>query len=166
MEKYNSRYANSQFSDLNVIVNISTSIFMQFGLLLVYIYIYIIYTVFACCCPVSSAVGSPTAAWLHNQAVIRLKEGFPPHTRATNIAAFRQFLAFIIVMRLELPCSLQAIITYLEFLVQNGLRATSLRNHNSILKHFFFALFEWLTYVFNTRKVLLFIKSVQNNENK
>ena len=27
----------------------------------------------------------------------------------------------------------------------------------------FFALFEWPTYVFSTRKVLLFIKSVQNN---
>ena len=65
-------------------------------------------------------------------------------------------------MRLERPCTSRTIITYLEFLVQNGLRATSLRNHMSILKHFF-ALFEWPTYVFGTRKVLLFIKSVQNN---
>ena len=39
---------------------------------------------------------------------------------------------------------------------------TSVLNHISILKHFF-ALFEWPTYVFSTRKVLLFIKSVQNN---
>ena len=65
------------------------------------------------------------------------------------IAAFRQFLVFIIVMRLELPCTSKTIITYLEFLVQNSLRVTSL--------------LEWPTYVFSTRKVLLFIKSVQNN---
>ena len=65
-------------------------------------------------------------------------------------------------MRLELPCTSKTITTYLEFLVQNGLRATSLKNDTSILKRFF-ALFEWPTYVFSTRKVLLFIKSVQTN---
>ena len=41
-------------------------------------------------------------------------------------------------------------------------RATSLTNHISILKHFF-ALFEWPTSVFSTKKVLSFIKSVQIN---
>ena len=78
------------------------------------------------------------------------------------MSAFRQFLAFLIVMKLKLPCTSRTVLSYLEFLVQNGLRATSLRNHLSTLKHFF-SLFEWPTCVFHTRKVSLFIKSVQNN---
>ena len=78
------------------------------------------------------------------------------------MAAFRQFLAFVIVMKLQLPCTSRTVLLYLEYLVQNGLRATSLRNHLSTLKHFF-SLYEWPTHVFHTRKVYLFVKSVQNN---
>ena len=78
------------------------------------------------------------------------------------MAAFRQFLVFLIVMKLALPCTSRTVLSYLKFLVQNDLRATSLRNHLSILKHLFL-LFEWPTCIFHTRKVSLFIKSVQNN---
>ena len=125
------------------------------------ILLHVFYTILPCCCPVPSAVGSRTATCLHSQAITRL-EGLQPRTRIAYMAAFRQFLAFVIVMKLELPCTSRTVLSYLEFWVQNGLRATSLRNHLSTLKHFF-ALFEWPTYVFYTRKVSLFIKSVQNN---
>ena len=126
------------------------------------ILLHVFYTFLPCCCPVPSAVGSRMATWLHSQAIARLEEGLRPRTRTAYMAAFRQFLAFVIVMKLDLPCTLRIVLSYLEFLAQNGLRATSLRNHLSTLKYFF-ALFEWPTYVFHTRKVSLFIKSVQNN---
>ena len=132
---------------------------MQFGLL--YIIACNLY-ILPCCCPVPSAAGSCMATWLHSQAITRLEEGLRPRTRTAYMAAFRQFLAFVIVMKLDLPCTSRTVLSYLEFLAQNGLRATSLKNHLSTLKHFF-ALFEWPTYVFHTRKVSLFVKSVQNN---
>ena len=43
------------------------------------------------------------ALWLHNQAVTQLEEGLRPNTRAAYIAAFQQFLAFVIVMKLGSP---------------------------------------------------------------
>ena len=68
----------------------------SFGLL--YIIVYNLY-VLPCCCPVPSAAGSRMATWLHSQAITRLEEGLRPRTRTAYMAAFRQFLAFVIVMK-------------------------------------------------------------------
>ena len=65
-------------------------------------------------------------------------------------------------MNIPVASSLQTVIVYLEFLVQNNLKAVSLRNHLSILKYYF-SLFGWSTCVFNGKKVQLFVKSVQIN---
>ena len=65
-------------------------------------------------------------------------------------------------MNIPVASSLQTVLVCLEFLVQNNLKAVSLRNHVSILKYYF-SLFGWSTSVFNEKKVQLFIKSVQIN---
>ena len=57
---------------------------------------------------------------------------------------------------------MDTIVLYLEYLAQNSLKSCSLRNHISVLKHFF-ASFGWPVEVFNHRKVQLLIRSVERN---
>ena len=71
-------------------------------------------------------------------------------------------MAFVVYMNLIQPFTEGVILSYLEYLSQNGLRSCSLRNHLSMLKHFF-AMFNWHTVCLTTRKVHLFLKSVQVN---
>ena len=92
----------------------------------------------------------------------RIMAALSPRTRCSYLAGFRLFLAFIIYMNIPVVNSLQTVIVYLEFLVQNYLKAVSLHNHLSILKYYF-SLFGWSTNVFIERKVQLFVKSVQMN---
>ena len=69
---------------------------------------------------------------------------------------------FVVYMNLIEPFTEGVILSYREYLSQNGLRSCSLRNHLSILKHFF-AMFNWPTVCLTTRKIPLFLKSVQVN---
>ena len=54
------------------------------------------------------------------------------------------------------------ILLYLELLVQNGLKSCSIRNHISMLQHFF-EMFNWTKAALSSRKIQLFIRSVQIN---
>ena len=65
-------------------------------------------------------------------------------------------------MDLQLPASMDTITLYLEYLAQNKLKSCSLRNHVSVLKHFF-ASFGWLVDVLNHRKIQLLLRSVERN---
>ena len=62
-------------------------------------------------------------------------------------------------MAVQQPASLQAMVIYFEYLAQNNTCVRSIRNHLSVLKHYF-GFFNWST----SRKVMLLIKSVQMNE--
>ena len=69
---------------------------------------------------------------------------------------FQQFLAFVILMNLRTPFIESMILLYLEFLVQTGLKSCSIRNHVSILRHFF-QMFNWPKSALIIRKIQLFI---------
>ena len=106
--------------------------------------------------------GNPQLDVLASAAEKRIAVALRPRTRCSYLARFQLFLAFIVHMNISVATSLQTVLVYLEFLVQNNLKAVSLRNHLSILKYYF-SLFGWSTSVFNERKVQLFVKSVQVN---
>ena len=65
-------------------------------------------------------------------------------------------------MNLRTPYIESVILLYLEFLVQNGLKSCSIRNHVSILRDFF-QMFNWPKSALISRKIQLFIRSVQIN---
>ena len=85
-----------------------------------------------------------------------------PRTGASYLAAFRQFIAFLVIMGLDIPYREAVIIVYLEYLIQQGLRSCTIRNHISVIRHYF-AVFNWPTVALCGRKVALLIKSVEVN---
>ena len=105
---------------------------------------------------------NPQLNELAKTAEKRIAAGLRPRTRSSYLAGFRLFLSFIVYMNIPRVNALQTVIVYLEFLVQNQLKAVSLRNHLSILKYYF-SLFGWSTAVFHEKKVQLFVKSIQMN---
>ena len=88
--------------------------------------------------------------------------GLRPKTLASYMASFKLFLSVMVYMGLNQPASLQTVVIYFEYLAQNNIRASSMRNHLSVLKHYF-GLFNWPTVALTSRKVMLLIKSVQMN---
>ena len=99
---------------------------------------------------------------LREQADMRIIRALRPRTSASYMAAFRQFVAFVIVTGLNIPYSEVVVILYLEYLVQQGLKCCSIRNHVSVLKHYF-AMYNWPIAALSGRKVSLLLKSVQVN---
>ena len=95
---------------------------------------------------------NPQSDVLASAAEKRIAAALGPQTRCSYLAGFRLFLAFLVYMNIPVASSLQTVIVYLEFLVQNNLKAVSLRSHLSILKYYF-SLFGWSTSVFNEKKV-------------
>ena len=61
----------------------------------------------------------------------------------------------------DLSCT-ETIIVYLEFLVVNGLSASSLHNHLAVLNHYF-SLYRWPVQALSSRAVSLFCRSVKMN---
>ena len=114
------------------------------------------------CLPHFIFADKPLIKTLRHQATNRIAAALRPRTSASYTMAFKQFLAFIVYMNLTKPFTEGVILSYLEYLSQNGLKNCSLRNHLSILKHFF-AMFNWSTVPLTTRKIHLFLKSVQVN---
>ena len=65
-------------------------------------------------------------------------------------------------MGLSIPYKEPVTLVYLEYLVQQGLKSCSIRNHVSMLNHYF-AMFNCPTMALSGRKVPLLLKSVQIN---
>ena len=63
-------------------------------------------------------------------------------------------------MGLQCPWEEVAVLSFLEYLIQQGLLAASVSNYLSILAHFF-ALYGWPEWVLHARKTLLLIKAVK-----
>ena len=80
--------------------------------------------------------------------------GLQPMTLASYAAPFKLFLS---VMGLHHPAKLQTVVIYFEYLAQNNRHACSMRNHLSVLKHYF-GLFNWPTVALTSRKLILLIK--------
>ena len=85
--------------------------------------------------------------------------GLRPRTLASYAASFKLFLSVMFYMGLHQPANLQTMVIYFEYLAQNNIRACSMRNHLSVLKHYF-GLFNWPIVALTSRKVMLLIKSV------
>ena len=92
----------------------------------------------------------------------RVAGGLRPKTLASYAASFKLFLSVMVYMGLNQPASLQTVVIYFEYLAQNNIRACSMRNHLSVLKHYF-GLFNWPIVALTSRKIMLLIKSVQMN---
>ena len=92
----------------------------------------------------------------------RIAKGLRPRTFQAYKTAFRLYVAFMVFMGLHTPYDLKNVVIFLEFLAQKDLRAPSLRNYLSVLKHYF-GLFGWPTMALSSRKVLLMVKSVHMN---
>ena len=89
----------------------------------------------------------------------RLQAALRPRTSRAYQAGFRLFVSFMVKMNLMLPHKEETVLLYLEFLAQNGLKACSLRNHLSILGHYF-ALYNWPVQALCAKKVSMLVKSV------
>ena len=92
----------------------------------------------------------------------RIAGGLQPKTLASYVASFKLFLSVMVYMGLNQAASLQTVVIYFKYLAQNNIRASSMRNHLSVLKHYF-GLINWPTVALTSRKVMLLIKSVQMN---
>ena len=114
------------------------------------------------CCVPFIFLGNQRLKKLQKQADDRIRSAFRPRTCASYLAAFRQFVVFLVITGLNIPYQEPVILVYLEYLIQQGLKSCSIRNHVSVLKHYF-AMFNWPTMVLSGRKVALLLKSVQVN---
>ena len=99
---------------------------------------------------------------LADQANERMAAGLRPRTATAYLMTFKLFLAFMVYMNIAIPHAPRTVIVYLEYIAQNNLKIASLRNHVSVLKHYF-GLFGWPVSAFASRKVQLLLKSVQMN---
>ena len=86
----------------------------------------------------------------------RIAGGLRPRTLASYVASFKLFLSMMVYLGLNQPAKLQTVVIYFELLAQNNIRACSMRNHLSVLKHYF-GLFNWPTIALTSRKVMLLI---------
>ena len=90
------------------------------------------------------------------------QDALRPRTFRAYQAGFRVFVSFMVKMNLLVPHKEQTVLLYLEFLVQNGLNACSLKNHLSILGHYF-SLYNWPVQALCAKKVSMLVKSVHVN---
>ena len=91
-----------------------------------------------------------------------MQRAFRPRTTAAYLAIFRQFVAFLVITGLNIPYHEAVVIVYIEYFIQQGLQSCSIRNHISVLKHYF-AMFNWPITALTGRKVTLLVKSEQIN---
>ena len=96
---------------------------------------------------------------LVDQADKRIAAGLRPRTATAYLMTFKLFLAFMVYMNIAIPHTPRTVIVYLA---QNNIKIASLRNHVSVLKHYF-GLFGWPLSAFASRKVQVLLKSVQMN---
>ena len=96
-------------------------------------------------------LGSQTLQWLAGKASQRVASGLLPRTSVAYTRGFHLFLAFTIYMGLQCPWEEVAVLSFLEYLIQQGLAAPSVSNYLSILAHFF-ALYGWPEAVLHARK--------------
>ena len=90
------------------------------------------------------------------------QDALRPRTFRAYQAGFRVFVSFMVKMNLLVPHKEQTVLLYLEFLAQNGLNACSLKNHLSILGHYF-SLYNWPVQALCAKKVSMLVKSVHVN---
>ena len=114
------------------------------------------------CCVLLVSSGNQKLEKLQKQVDDRMRAALRPRTSCSYLAAFRQFVAFLVITGLNIPYHESVIVIYLEYLVQQGLRCCSVRNHISVLKHYF-ALFNWPVMALSGRKVSLLLTSVKVN---
>ena len=92
----------------------------------------------------------------------RVNSGFRPRTLSAYKAKFRLYLAFLVHLDVTPVDSVTAVSLFTEYMAQQGLRAQSLRNYLSVLKHYF-AVYNMNLAATGHRSIQLAIKSVAYN---
>ena len=95
------------------------------------------------------------------QAYVRLGQALRPRAASAYVTKFKLYLAFTSWHQLPIH-DVDAILAFLEFLMQNGSRAQSLASYVSVLKHYF-RLCDVDASGLSHRKIQLFTKSVSNS---
>ena len=107
-------------------------------------------------------VGLPLVDKLPADFRDRVNKAFRPRTLAAYNLKFRLYLAFLIHMQQEKPDALKSVTLFLEYLAQQGLRAPTLTNHMTVLRHFF-SVFNMNVDFLESRLVKLAIRAVAYN---
>ena len=113
-----------------------------------------------CCC--LYLIGCTQLRWLHSQAILRCTSGLRPRTQRTYQAAFQLFLAFAVYMNVVDPWTDHVILAYMELLAQNNFSSVTVKNHLSVLSHYF-QLYSWPIQGLQSRQVLMFVRSLKYN---
>ena len=92
----------------------------------------------------------------------RVNRAFRPRTLAAYNLKFRSYLAFLVHTRQDKPDALKSVTLFLEYLAQQGLRAPTLTNHVTVLRHFF-SIFHMDTSILENHLVKLAIRAVAYN---
>ena len=92
----------------------------------------------------------------------RVNRAFRLRTLAAYTQKFKSYLAFLVHTRKDKPDALKSVTLFLEYLAQQGLRAPTLTNYVTVLRHFL-SVFHMDTNVLENRLVKLAIRAVAYN---
>ena len=92
----------------------------------------------------------------------RVAAGFRPRTLAAYRQKFRLYMSFMVHLKIQDIDSMQAVSLFFEFLAQQGLRAQTLTNYLTVLKHFF-AIYNLNLAPLGHRLITLAIRAVAYN---
>ena len=92
----------------------------------------------------------------------RVNGAFRPRTLAAYNQKFRSYLAFLVHTRQDKLDALKSVTLFLEYLAQQGLRAPTLTNYVTVLRHFL-SILHMDTSVLEDRLVKLAIRAVAYN---
>ena len=102
------------------------------------------------------------AAQLYSDFQARVQRGFRPRTSRAYRGKFRLYLALLVHLNQFPIDSPSAVALFIEYLAQQGLRAQSLTNYLSVLKHYF-ALYNLNTAATEHRSIKLAVRAVAYN---
>ena len=92
----------------------------------------------------------------------RVNKGFRPQTMAAYLSKFRLYLTFLVHLQFSPPDLFQAVVMFIEYLAQQGLRSQTISNYVSVLSHYF-TLYGLDASVLNNRLYSPAIKAVAHN---
>ena len=111
---------------------------------------------------VFNLVGDSLVAQLSADFKERVAAGFRPRTLAAYRQKFRLYMSFMVHLKIQDIDSMQAVSLFFEFLAQQGLRAQTLTNYLTVLKHFF-AIYNLNLAPLGHRLITLAIRAVAYN---
>ena len=106
--------------------------------------------------------GSPLVDKLAADFRSRIHRALRPRTLAAYELKFRLYIAFLVAIQQQKPDALKSVTLFLEYLAQQGLRAPTLTNYMTVLRHFL-SIFHMKVDILENRLVKLAIRAVAYN---